>query len=74
MQRLIIASLAATVLGACTLMPHYERPQSPVPDNWPADAAGAGLGPRPASQGRRPAAPWGRRSPARRCDASFSVS
>src|ERR1700751_1067470 len=41
MQRLIIASLAATVLGACTLMPHYERPQSPVPDNWPADAAGA---------------------------------
>jgi len=41
MQRLIIASLAATVLAACTLMPHYERPQSPVPDNWPADAAGA---------------------------------
>jgi multidrug efflux system outer membrane protein len=41
MQRLIIASLAATVLAACTLMPHYERPQSPVPDGWPADAAGA---------------------------------
>ena len=41
MQRLIIASLAATVLAACTLMPHYERLQSPVPDNWPADAAGA---------------------------------
>ena len=41
MQRLIIASLAAAVLAACTLMPHYERPQSPVADNWPADAAGA---------------------------------
>ena len=41
MQRLIIASLAAAVLAACTLMPHYERPQSPVPDGWPADAAGA---------------------------------
>src|ERR1700758_3090513 len=40
MQRLIIASLAAAVLAACTLMPHYERPQSPVPDHWPADAAG----------------------------------
>ena len=41
MQRLIIASLATAVLAACTLMPHYERPQSPVPDGWPADAAGA---------------------------------
>jgi outer membrane protein, multidrug efflux system len=41
MQRLIIASLAAAVLAACTLMPHYERPQSPVADNWPADAAAA---------------------------------
>jgi multidrug efflux system outer membrane protein len=41
MQRLIIAPLAAAVLAACTLMPHYQRPQSPVPDLWPADAAGA---------------------------------
>jgi outer membrane protein, multidrug efflux system len=41
MQRLIIASLAAAVLAACTLMPHYQRPQSPVPNRWPADAVGA---------------------------------
>jgi len=45
MRRLVIALLAATALGACTMMPHYERPQSPVPNRWPADtpapAAGA---------------------------------
>ena len=40
MKRLITASLAAA-LSACTLMPHYQRPQSPVPDQWPADAVGA---------------------------------
>jgi multidrug efflux system outer membrane protein len=40
MKRLIIASLAVGALSACTLMPHYERPLSPVPDQWPADGVG----------------------------------
>ncbi|HEV8017250.1 MAG TPA: efflux transporter outer membrane subunit [Steroidobacteraceae bacterium] len=40
MKRLIIASLAAA-LSACNLMPHYQRPQSPVPNRWPADAVNA---------------------------------
>src|SRR5579862_2871202 len=41
MRRLVIALLAATPLGACTMMPHYERPQSPVPNSWPGDAVGS---------------------------------
>jgi outer membrane protein, multidrug efflux system len=41
MKHLVIALLAIAVLSACTLMPHYQRPQSPVPQRWPADAAGA---------------------------------
>jgi outer membrane protein, multidrug efflux system len=36
MKRLALL-LAAAVLGGCTLTPHYERPQSPVPNGWPAD-------------------------------------
>jgi multidrug efflux system outer membrane protein len=40
MKRIALALLAA-VLSACTLMPHYQRPQSPVPDGYPADAVGA---------------------------------
>lgn len=31
--------LATAVLSACTLMPHYQRPQLPVPNQWPADAS-----------------------------------
>src|ERR1700741_4821328 len=42
MKRVIIASLAAA-LSACTLMPHYQRPQSPVGDRWPADSGGAAV-------------------------------
>jgi multidrug efflux system outer membrane protein len=38
MKRLVVAALAVAALSACTLMPHYQRPQSPVPDRWPADA------------------------------------
>jgi outer membrane protein, multidrug efflux system len=38
MKRLVIAVFAGAVLSACTMMPHYERPQSPVPNRWPADA------------------------------------
>ena len=37
MKRQVIASFAVVVLSACTLIPHYQRPQSPVPDRWPAD-------------------------------------
>jgi outer membrane protein, multidrug efflux system len=33
--------LAILALSACTLIPHYQRPQSPVPDHWPADAGNA---------------------------------
>jgi multidrug efflux system outer membrane protein len=38
MKRILTAWLAAAALSACTLMPHYQRPQSPVSDRWPADA------------------------------------
>jgi len=52
MKRTPLALLAASVLSACTLMPHYQRPHSPVPDRWPADsaetAAGATAAPSPA--------------------------
>src|SRR5579862_7117971 len=44
MRRLVIALLAATPLGACTMMPHYERPQSPVPNRWPADTPASAAG------------------------------
>ena len=37
MKRFLTAFLASALLGACTLMPHYQRPHSPVPNNWPAD-------------------------------------
>jgi outer membrane protein, multidrug efflux system len=39
-KRIVTVWLSAAALSACTLMPHYQRPQSPVPDHWPADAAG----------------------------------
>jgi multidrug efflux system outer membrane protein len=38
-KRIVITALAAASLSACTLIPHYQRPQSPVPDRWPADRA-----------------------------------
>jgi outer membrane protein, multidrug efflux system len=38
MKHVVIAWLAVAALSACTLMPQYQRPQSPVPDRWPADA------------------------------------
>ena len=41
MKNRLIASIAAAALSACTLMPHYQRPESPVPDRWPADAVNA---------------------------------
>ncbi len=44
MKHLVIASLAAAALSACTMMPHYQRPQSPVPDHWPVDTGGSNAG------------------------------
>src|SRR5882757_2446015 len=41
MNRLIISLITASVLSACTLAPHYGRPESPVPDRWPSDTAAA---------------------------------
>jgi outer membrane protein, multidrug efflux system len=37
----LIAALAILALDACSLIPHYQRPQSPVPDRWPADTSPA---------------------------------
>jgi len=37
----LVAPLAVASLGACTMMPHYERPASPVPASWPQDAGAA---------------------------------
>ncbi|HWS66348.1 MAG TPA: TolC family protein [Steroidobacteraceae bacterium] len=39
MKRLIISLITASVLSACTLAPHYRRPESPVPDSWRSDTA-----------------------------------
>jgi outer membrane protein, multidrug efflux system len=41
MRRPFVASVAVTILSACALAPHYQRPQSPVSDRWPADATGS---------------------------------
>jgi outer membrane protein, multidrug efflux system len=38
-KRLTVTMLAVATLSACTLAPHYQRPESPVPDRWPADGA-----------------------------------
>jgi len=40
MKRTVLTLLTAAAVSACTLMPHYQRPQSPAPEHWPADAAG----------------------------------
>src|SRR5580704_7662912 len=40
MKRAVLTLLTAAAVSACTLMPHYQRPQSPAPEHWPADAAG----------------------------------
>jgi outer membrane protein, multidrug efflux system len=39
MKRITLSLIVPAILGACTLMPHYTRPDSPVPDRWPADTA-----------------------------------
>jgi outer membrane protein, multidrug efflux system len=39
-RRITALFATAALLSACTLMPHYQRPQSPVPSQWPADAPG----------------------------------
>ena len=44
MKSLLVAILASAALSACTMMPHYERPQSPVPNSWPADSAASAAG------------------------------
>jgi outer membrane protein, multidrug efflux system len=38
-KRLVLSGLAVATLSACTLAPHYQRPESPVPDSWPIDGA-----------------------------------
>ena len=40
MKRTALTLLTAAAVSACTLMPHYQRPPSPAPEHWPADAAG----------------------------------
>jgi outer membrane protein, multidrug efflux system len=37
-MRLVPALLATAALSACTLMPHYHRPESPVAERWPAES------------------------------------
>jgi multidrug efflux system outer membrane protein len=39
MKRLVTASLAVVALSACTMIPHYERPQASVPNRWPDQVA-----------------------------------
>lgn len=39
MKRRLITALAILALSACSFIPHYHRPQSPVPARWPVDAA-----------------------------------
>jgi outer membrane protein, multidrug efflux system len=39
MRRLLLALIAGTSISACTLMPHYQQPASPVANSWPADAS-----------------------------------
>jgi multidrug efflux system outer membrane protein len=39
MRRITLSLIVPAILGACTLMPHYTRPHSPVPNRWPADTA-----------------------------------
>lgn len=58
MRRALVALLASVVLSACTLMPHYQRPQSPVPDTWPSDAhaTASGMAPSGTTAGPEPAA------------------
>ncbi|MCB2156256.1 efflux transporter outer membrane subunit [bacterium] len=36
---LFLTALATVALTACSLAPKYERPDAPVPDQWPAGAA-----------------------------------
>jgi outer membrane protein, multidrug efflux system len=44
-KHFLTAFLASAALSACTLMPHYQRPHSPVPNNWPADAVSPSAAP-----------------------------
>ncbi len=39
-HRLIAVVLALTLLGACSLVPDYQRPAMPVADEWPVASAG----------------------------------
>lgn len=34
-----LASIAALALAGCTMEPHYQRPEAPVPPSWPAGDA-----------------------------------
>ncbi len=44
MKRTLAVLLTSAALSACTLMPHYQRPASPVPNAWPADTHAPGSG------------------------------
>src|SRR5260221_6103894 len=55
MKRLIISLITASVSSACTLAPHYRRPESRLPDRWPSDiAAGNTTGSADASASGQP--------------------
>jgi outer membrane protein, multidrug efflux system len=38
-ERIFILSLAILLLGGCTMIPRYNRPEAPVPSAWPESAA-----------------------------------
>lgn len=39
MMRMVATSALALLLGACSLVPKYERPEAPVPVSWPSGDA-----------------------------------
>jgi len=55
-KRFLLVALTAVLVGGCTLAPEYVKPDSPVPDGWPAGAAYQGVKTRPAAT--QAALPW----------------
>ncbi|MDD3529232.1 MAG: multidrug transporter, partial [Gallionellaceae bacterium] len=43
--RILAAALAASLAGACSLTPDYQRPAAPVPESFPPAAAAAATAP-----------------------------
>jgi outer membrane protein, multidrug efflux system len=40
-RQLVLLASAALALGACTMIPKYDRPSAPVPPSWPPSAVAA---------------------------------